>query len=196
MIYQYRVHDIPQEVPILTVGKTGAAFSTLKGIAETIYSQYGIPLPKDTGIIPSWYNVDRSLTFGDYGIIGELAPEFLEKMGITQSITVLELNILKLHAHKQSHKTYMPIPKYPPSFEDIAVTVQEKTLIGPMIIDIKIAHPLITDVTVLDIYEQTRTFHITFQSVTKNLTAADITPIREKILSMLSSKYQAHLKTA
>jgi phenylalanyl-tRNA synthetase beta subunit len=63
-----------------------------------------------------------------------------------------------------------------------------------MIADIKKADSLISDVTLLDSYQDTRTFHITYQSKTGNLTAEDIKPIREKILKMLSKKYQASLK--
>jgi phenylalanyl-tRNA synthetase beta chain len=195
MIYEYRKNDIPNEHPMLIVGKTGNEFYTLKGVAESLFDMFGIPFPKDVGRIPKWHIMDRCLTLGEYGIVGEIAPELLRSLGISLPITILELDIQKLHLYKSPMKKYRPIPKYPASFEDIALVIPEQTLIGPMIDDIKKINPLINDVTLLDSYKNVRTFHVTYQSTNKNLTSEDILPIREKILRMLSSKYQATLKT-
>jgi len=195
MIYEYRKNDIPNEHPMLIAGKTGNEFYSLKGVAESLFDMFGIPFPKDEGTIPKWYSMDRCLTLGEYGIVGEIAPELLRSLGISLPITILELDIQKLHLHKSAMKKYRPIPKYPASFEDIALVIPEQTLIGPMIDDIKKINPLINDVTLLDSYENVRTFHVTYQSSNKNLTSEDIQPIREKILRMVSSKYQATLKT-
>jgi len=111
-------------------------------------------------------------------------------------VTVLLLDISLLLKNEKIVSQYQSIPKYPPSFEDIALIVPEKTLIGPMIEDMKNLDPLIADVTLLDQYQNTKTLHITYQSNTKNLTGEDIRPIREKLLKLVASKYQATLKTA
>ncbi|HCM82316.1 MAG: Phenylalanine-tRNA ligase beta subunit [Candidatus Gottesmanbacteria bacterium GW2011_GWA1_44_24b] len=195
MIYRYRKNDIPEEHPMLIVGITGNEFYTLKGAAEALFDSYGIPFPKDEGPIPKWYMIDRCLSLGEYGFVGEVSHDVLTAMGISKPVTILELDFLKLHMHKVQTKQYAPIPKYPASYEDIALVVPEKTLIGPMISDIRSMHPLISEVTLLDRYQNTRTFHIVYQSSEKNLTADDIQPIREKILRMVSSKYQVTLKT-
>jgi phenylalanyl-tRNA synthetase beta chain len=196
MIYEYRKNDIPEEHPMLIVGITGNEFYTLKGLAEALFSDFGIPFPKDEGLIPKWYMIDRCLSLGPYGLVGEISPEFLHVMDISHPVTILELDFQKLHTQKIQKKKYTPIPKYPASYEDIAFVVPEKTLIGQMINDIQRINPLIEDVTLLDRFQNTRTFHIVYQSKEKNLTAEDIKPIREKILRMASSKYQATLKTA
>jgi phenylalanyl-tRNA synthetase beta chain len=196
MVYEYRKNDIPEEHPMLIVGITGNEFYTLKGVAEALFASYGIPFPKDEGPIPKWYMIDRCLSLGSYGLVGEISPEFLKTTGISKPITILELDFQKLYSHKLQTKHYTPIPKYPPSYEDVALVVPEKTLIGPMVSDIKKIDSLIAEVTLLDRYQNIRTFHIVYQSSKKNLTADDIQPIREKILAMVSKKYQATLKTA
>jgi len=42
-------------------------------------------------------------------------------------------------------------------------------------------------------YQQNYTFTITYQSLSKDLSAADIAPIRKKIVSLLKTKFQAQL---
>ncbi len=54
--------------------------------------------------------------------------------------------------------------------------------------------PLITAVSLLDKYKETRTFHIVYQSYTKNLTDGEVGEIREKILKVLQIKFNAKLK--
>jgi len=196
MEYRFQKNDLPKESPMLAVVKTGNEFYTLKGIAEEVFSSCGIPFPKDEGVIPPWFDIDRSLSLGKFGTVGCIEDNLLQTCGLTKPVTVLLLDVELLLQSRKITGKYVPIPKYPPSFEDIALTLPEKTLVGPMIEDIRASHPLITNVTLLDRYKNIRTFHIIYQSVKKNLTAEDIKPIREKILSMLASKYQATLKTA
>jgi len=195
MIYEYQKNNLPKERPMLIVTKTGNEFYSLKGIAEELFDLCGISFPKDEGRIPNWYSLDRSLSLGEYGTIGEVNADLLFKLGISKPITILELDVELLLKQKKQISHYKPIPKYPASFEDIALQVPEKTLVGPMIADIKKSHTLIQNVTLLDQYKNIRTFHITYQSQEKNLTTEDIKPIREKILSMLAEKYQAELKS-
>ena len=195
MEYVYRKNNLPEEKPMLLIGVTGNAFYTLKGIAERIFASYGIPFPKDEGPISHWFSLDRSLSLGQYGIVGEINPDLLTRLAIPKSVTMLELDMTKLVTHRGKAHTYKPIPKYPASFEDIALIIPDKTLIGPIIRDMQSIDPLVTEVTLLDRYQNIRTFHVVYQSTEKNLTAGDVQPIREKILTMLSEKYQAILKT-
>jgi phenylalanyl-tRNA synthetase beta subunit len=78
--------------------------------------------------------------------------------------------------------------------EDIAVIAPNNVQTGDVIEAIAKQSPLINRVTLLDKYQETRTFHIVYQSTTKNLTNEDIKPIREKILRTLKEKFHAKLK--
>ena len=99
-------------------------------------------------------------------------------------------------SNAKPQKTYVPIPKYPPSFEDLAFILPSQTPVGPMMAALKSAHPLVSDVTLLDQYETTRTFHITYQSPEKNLTAEELRPVREKLITLARTRFDAYLKTA
>ncbi len=196
MVYEFRSGDLPHEHPMLMVGQTGTdAFFVLKGIAETLFDQFGIPFPQDTGVIPKWYDIDRSLTLGDFGLIGQVESALGQAAGIDKPVTILSLDMERITKKKQPAKTYVPVPKYPASFEDLCMVVPEKTLVGPMMEAIRRAHPLVREVTLLDRYKDTRTFHITYQSTAKNLTSQDTQKARDRILTLLSEKFQATLKT-
>ena len=53
---------------------------------------------------------------------------------------------------------------------------------------------LIADVSLLDQFEDSRTFHIIYQSKDGNLTMDEVKIIREKLLKKLSEKLSAKLK--
>jgi phenylalanyl-tRNA synthetase beta subunit len=69
-----------------------------------------------------------------------------------------------------------------------------QVLTGDLMDTIAKQSTLITEVSLLDKYKETRTFHIIYQSHTKNLTDQEVGEIREKILKTLESKFGAKLK--
>ena len=93
-------------------------------------------------------------------------------------------------------KSYIPIPKYPASYEDLAFVLSCANARGSYDRRLKSAHPLVTDVTLLDQYETTTTFHITYLSLEKNLTTEDIRPIREKLITLAQTKFNAQLENS
>jgi|GEM_PF-128709 len=105
-----------------------------------------------------------------------------------------ELNFEELIKHATLKKTYQPPSIYPPVIEDLALLVPDTILTGDIITLIKKQSPLITSVTLLDKYEDTRTFHIVYQSYEKNLTNEEVSKIREKILKSLKEKLQVTIK--
>ncbi len=168
MIYEYRKGNLPNEKPMLLIAWTGEHFYEAKGLAEAIVTLFGI------------------------------SPEQLENYGsinVVETVTILELDVAKLALDANPQKTYIPIPKYPPSYEDLAFLLPPQTPVGPVIAVLKSAHPLVTDVSLLDQYETTTTFHITYLSPEKNLTTEDLRPIREKLIALAKQKFAATLKT-
>ncbi|MBI3577571.1 phenylalanine--tRNA ligase subunit beta [Candidatus Gottesmanbacteria bacterium] len=193
MIYEYRPNDLPNEKPVLLVCKTGNSFYELKGLAETLLKLFGIEEKAQPTKQYDWYS-DRQLTYGAYGSLGEAHPRLLDKLTIKVPVTILELDFAKLVADAKPQKKYVPIPKFPPSYEDLALVVGPNTHIGPMIDALKTIDPLVVDVSLLDSYENIRTLHVTYLSPEKNLTTEDIRPIREKLLKVAQEKFNANLK--
>lgn len=168
MVYEYRRGDLPHEKPMLLVAWTGEKFYEAKGLGEAILDLFGVS------------ELDR------YGTITVVHNP--------TTATILELDVETLAADAKPQKTYVPIPKYPPSYEDLAFILPPRTPVGSILNAFKTAHPLVADVTILDQYETTTTFHITYLSPEKNLTTEDIRPVREKLIAMAERQFGATLK--
>ena len=196
MAYQYRQGDLPNEKSTLIVVWTGKKFLEAKGFAEALFDLFGIPFPSSSQDKPlNWYG-DTHLSLGEFGSLGEVADDLLTKMGIKTPVTRLYLDVEMLVREAHPTKQYVPIPKFPPSYEDLAFILPPQTAVGPMIAALKSAHPLVIDVSLLDQYETTTTFHATYLSPEKNLTTEDLRPVREKLIDIALNKFSATLKTA
>ncbi len=198
MVYRFRPNDLPEEIPTLTVVWSGNRFLEAKGLAETIFSLFGIPFPLDltneAGQPLDWYSHHR-LSLSEYGSLGTLDYRMLQQNGITTPLTRLVLDFGKLVARANARNTYTPVPKYPPIMEDLSFIVPDEFYVGPLMAALRAAHPLVFDVTLLDVHENTRTFHITYQDEKRNLTNADIAPVRTKLISLAESKFGLSLKS-
>lgn len=195
MDYYYRPNNLPNERPTLIIAWVGHKFLEAKGLAEVIFTMLGIDHQKNHAIQKpmDWYG-NVNLQLGKYGSVGEVNTDLLTKLEIHKPVTILELefDLLVQHAHPQ--KTFIPLPKYPPSFEDFTFVVEPKTPVGNLINALKSVDPLIAEVSLLDVYEDARTFHVTFLSRENNLTDDDIRPIREKIINKASDAFHATIK--
>ncbi|MBI4084885.1 MAG: phenylalanine--tRNA ligase subunit beta [Candidatus Levybacteria bacterium] len=105
-----------------------------------------------------------------------------------------ELNYSHLLENIKRERIFIPIAKYPPVIEDIALVVPEDTQTGDIIETIKSQSELIVDVSLLDKYQTTRTFHILYQDPNKNLTSQEVSRIREKIIKVVKENHRAELK--
>ncbi len=196
-VYHRKPNSIPEEEDILIVARTGEKFFELKGMGEAILALFGItgPYPQ-VGIPTSWKDPSKCLTFGDYGSVGLVSGSLLTKLDIRKPVTILDLSITKLLSQRKPVGRYVPIPKYPPIVEDLSFIVPEKFAIGPLIEAIKRAHTLISRVTLLDVYEQTRTIRVWYQHPEKNLTSEEIAPIRANLIALATKEFGVKQKAA
>ena len=104
---------------------------------------------------------------------------------------VIDLSTVLKNARIYPH--YQPISSHPPLIEDLTFTLPEKIYLGPVIDTIKSTHRLIKMVRLSKTYQQNYTFTITYQSLSKDLSALDIAPIRKKIVSSLKIKFKTDL---
>ncbi len=197
MAYLYRKDGLPLEAPVLIVAWTGHKFFEAKGLAQAIFSLFGLPLPEPPTDKQKLHNWDDNLRLllGDYGSISEVNAELLAKLGIDQPVTIFWVHLDELIKNARPTKQYSPIPKYPPVVEDLAFTVSPDFQVGPLIDALKKVHPLVSDVTLLDRYKDTRTFHITYLNPKKNLTDEEVTPVRKKLIDLAQNQFGAIYKT-
>lgn len=185
-VYEKVEHDLPQEIRMLAglVKKEHANFFEVKGFIEQLAHDLGI---KNL----SFRAVDQPGLETDI-LIGKERIGNLEVLD--ENLINFEINFEKLISHASLHKSYSPISKYPPVIEDIAFVFNENIPTADIIAEIKKQSSLISNVSLLDRYENSRTFHILYQDPERNLTTEEVSGIRNLIISALEKEFHAKLK--
>jgi len=138
------------------------------------------------------------------GVLEKLLEDLGIKDDVTKYVEILpkgiffELNysqiLKKISARWRTNKIFNPLPKYPPVVEDLSIVAKNNTKTIDLIEEIKNQSSLIVDVSLLDQFEDSKTFHIIYQDKNKNLTGEEVKKIREVILKVLKEKFGAVLK--
>ncbi|OGH09663.1 MAG: phenylalanine--tRNA ligase subunit beta [Candidatus Levybacteria bacterium RBG_16_35_6] len=163
-VYLGKNLDEKDEVYYLSAISNSKSFFQIKGVLEVLFRKFGIDDD------PTKY-----IEILDDGIFFEVNfSQILETANFT--------------------KIYNPIPKYPSIIEDLAFIVPENLKTEDIVKEIKMQSNLITDVSLLDQFKDSKTFHIVYQSKDKNLTNDEVREIRKKIISSLEKNLNAKLK--
>ena len=212
-IYRPRSNKLPEEKLTLLGAVTGQnKFYEAKGVVETLLQELGI---KEVKLFPIshfpfpishlWHPVRSASIINPrqrrvrlwrnqssiIGIIGEIHPQVLAKFGINQRVTVFDLDFDQLVKLATTKKTYQPIPKYPPVIEDLSIKVDPKVLTGDLIEEIKNVSKLVRKVELIDVYQNSKTFRITYQDPKKTLSEKEVESLRKTVKKNLKEKHKA-----
>jgi len=185
-IYEKRANNLPNERFRFAgvIKKSKISFYEVKGMIEQLLH--------DLGINAIHF---KSLEQGGDGASVYIEKEYLGDIEVLDNETIdFEFEFAVILKHATAKKVYKPISKYPAVVEDLAIVAASSVLIGDIINEIKKQSDLIREVSLLDKYGDTRTFHVVYQSYQKNLTSEDVVPVRMKILNALKDKFNARLK--
>ncbi len=178
-----------QELPLQTQRMAGVvrdknlSFFKIKGLLENLLQDLGLV---DISFSQATDGNGAILKFNNE-IIGEI--EILD-----EEIVDFELDFEKILEHATFKKTYKPISKFPPIVEDLSIIAEKNIATGDLMSTIEKQSPLVKEVSLLDKYEDTRTFHIRYQSDKRNLTVKEVGELRKKILVELKRKHNANIK--
>lgn len=184
-VYEKEDGKLPVQRQVLAgiLKKDKINFFTVKGYLEQLSQDFGI----------------NSLSFKAVG--GGMETDILigkEKLGeieiLDDNLINFELDFELMTKHATLKRKYTPLSKFPTIMEDISVIIDEGVTTGELIAAIKAHSSLLSEVTLLDKYKSSRTFHLVYQDQTKNLSTRDIATIREKIIKTLKSNYKAVVK--
>ncbi len=196
-VYRKKKNNLPDEISNLVV-VTYEGFFQLKNVIEKICQEFGITnfqLKKRNSPI---FQPNQYIEYHKNGVsfvsLGKLSRNLLDDFEIVKDYYLAEMNIEYLGKIATFKRTYIPIAKYPPVIEDLALVVGPSTYIGEVIQEIKKVSYLIKNVNILDSYKNIRTLRISYQDENRNLSSQDILPLRKKIIAMLRKKYQINLK--
>lgn len=185
-IYEKNGSSIPHQNMRLSglIRKPKVSFFEVKGIVEQLLDDIGINEITFKQLSEERFGASLYFDKQELGAIEILDEESID----------FELDFGRLLLYAKQKRVYKPPSKYPSIVEDISVIAPGTVWTADLIDTIKKQSALITDVTLLDKYQDTRTFHIVYQSETKNLTNDDVKQIREKVLHSLKTKFQAKIK--
>ena len=207
---------IPQEgLPIETkkycVGMYGKEvdFFVLKGVIESVLNNVGL---KGYEIEPETTNLTfhpgrcAKIVYNNIyiGTFGELHPDVIENYNLGQRVYVAEINIDTVFENLNLTKSYNPLPKYPSTSRDIALIVKDEVFVKQIEDIIKAnCEDLGESYKLFDVYKGAQieeghksiAYSITYRSKDKTLTDEDVAKVHEKILSELSEKLNANLRS-
>jgi len=127
------------------------------------------------------------------GEFGEISPIVLSAMEISGKVYCFEMDMETLEKLSYT-KLFSSIPLNPPQIEDITLVLPPKTRVGEVMKAIKNSESKIKNLELKDIYKDSYTFRVWYQDSSKNLTDADVKSIRDRILTLLKSKFGTSLK--
>ena len=207
---------IPQEgLPIETkkycVGMYGKEvdFFVLKGVIESVLNNVGL---KGYEIEPETTNLTfhpgrcAKIVYNNIyiGTFGELHPDVIENYNLGQRVYVAEINIDTVFENLNLTKSYNPLPKYPSTSRDIALIVKDEVFVKQIEDIIKAnGEDLVESYKLFDVYKGAQieeghksiAYSITYRSKDKTLIDEDVAKVHEKILSELSEKLNANLRS-
>lgn len=182
-IYKKKADGLPEEIQHLAflIKDRKKDFFYAKGITEVLFSILGVGKPE--------FEQREESTKGANIILKGKSIGYIED----EDEVTLELDFSYLLTKASSSKKYLPPPKFPPIIEDVRVEIPSHYNFSKIKAEICNVDELVFDASLLDVYQNKKTFRIIFQDQRKNLTNEEIAPIRKKILSLLESKFKAKI---
>lgn len=203
------VQSLPKEFKTLCIGMYGNVdYFDIKGIMDTMLSRLGI---HDT----EYTREERHNTFHPgrtaniiknnhlLGTIGEIHPDVRENYGIKERVYLAEINLEEVRMFVNFEKKYKALPKYPAMTRDIALVVDQDSLVKDIekIIWAE-GKKLVEEIKLFDVYtgeqipegKKSVAYSIVYRSREKTLTDEEVTKIHDKIVNKLMEELGAELR--
>lgn len=179
--------ELPDEQMTLAGIFSDYSWQEGKGIVEGLLEQMDIPFEEraeDAGGYEDHQRVEYLSGKNVLGSFGKLRTGHL----------YFEFDTQMLQKTSNVLSQFVPIPKYPPQVEDLNFSWPSKTLTGEVINLISKTDNQIISVELVDEYESSKTFRVTYQNPNKTLTNTEVEKLRNKILEKLNKKFGVKLK--
>ncbi|MEF9991191.1 MAG: phenylalanine--tRNA ligase subunit beta [Romboutsia sp.] len=202
---------LPVESNHICIGMYGKEvdFFALKGAIEIIFDRIGL---KGYEILPETNNSTfhpgrcAKLVYNNMyiGTFGELHPDVVENYKLGQRVYIAEIDVDVVFDNSNDTIIYSPLPKYPSTSRDIALIVKDEIFVGQIEEIIKDnGGNLVESFKLFDVYKGSQieegyksiAYSIIYRSKDKTLTDEDVAKVHDKILSELSEKLNANLRS-
>jgi phenylalanyl-tRNA synthetase beta chain len=182
------------------------SFYDLRGTLETISDHLDKEIsckPASSSLFASGQSFEILIGEQPAGICGKVDPKILREIGIKQDVYLAEVAFVPLFDSRRGIPAYQPLPKYPAADRDIAVIIDESTMISDLMEVIKATGgETLREVTLFDVYRgkqigkgsKSVAFRLVFLDESKTLTDELIDSIYKKIVDRLEEKHGAKLR--
>jgi phenylalanyl-tRNA synthetase beta chain len=212
-----RGNDLPEERTMLCAVLSGSRtelswqtknelldFFDAKEIVERILNQFGLKANFNVGddeILFPGRGADIIVNDEKVGTVGEVHPSIAQTFELSNTIYLIEIDLVELSSMITWTKEYQPIPRFPSITRDIALVVDEQ-VVYQAVKNIIRSFPLVTRVTSFDLYrgkqiaEGKKSFaiRIVYQSPSRTLTDEEVDQTQEQMLARLHQELGATLR--
>lgn len=132
-------------------------FYDVKGILENLFEGLKAGpfqfLPSEHAAFHPGQQARITLGAQDFGIMGQIHPELLQLVGLSQPLFFAELSLEELAKHMKEEIKMAKLPLFPRSTRDWTLTVEESTQVGEVMSMIeKIRSPLLESYELINIF--------------------------------------------
>ncbi|HCR35746.1 phenylalanine--tRNA ligase subunit beta [Candidatus Woesebacteria bacterium GWC2_33_12] len=186
-VYLARKNDLPEEILTLAGIIKNGDYRKSKGIVQTLLKELLIDYTEKLEDGKGYFPNQRLEIYSDKERIGEYG-------NLENNLFTYEFDMQKLINCKKTNTKFKEAFKYPPQVEDLTLVIPEKTYVGEVMKFISDFDIRISNLELIDIYQNNYTFNIEYQDENKTLTDKEVKEIRNKILSELKSKFGITIK--
>jgi len=203
--------DSPSQTKKLCIGiyENNTDFFYIKGMIEELLHNVGFV---DYEVVPQKENLTfhpgrcANIVYNSIciGTFGELHPDVLDNYNLNNRVYMAEIDLDLVFANYNSEKRYKPLPKYPAITRDIALLVKDEVFVKQIEDIIKAnSTEIVEKYELFDVYKGSQieaghksiAYSITYRSAQRTLTDEDVAKVHDKILSELSEKLNANLRS-
>ena len=202
--------SLPQEPKMLVLGTYGAneTFFTLKGELEAVFAGLRLKSARYTAVQDNpTYHPGRcakvTIDGVDVGYLGQIHPLVAKNYGMDCEVYCAEIDFMKLFDAQLPAPTYIPLPKYPTVYRDLALMCDEAVTVANVEdVIVAAAGKLLRGVKLFDIYRGTGVptgkkslaFSLELRADDRTLTDSDSEGVTTKVLAALQEKLGATLR--
>ncbi|GAB4230592.1 MAG: phenylalanine--tRNA ligase subunit beta [Deltaproteobacteria bacterium] len=190
-------------------GAAEVDFFDLKGVVEPLLSHLGCPpahvVPtRERPFFEEGKGADLLMEGEVVGWLGAIRRELLSEHDLPSTVYYAEIRLLAATASTKPPGRYVPVPKFPPVFRDVASVFPIDVPVGDVLQMVRAASPEVADATVFDVFtgekigegNKSVAIRVKLQSGERTLTDADVHSIHTKIVKLLENRFGGKIRTS
>jgi phenylalanyl-tRNA synthetase beta chain len=194
-----RSTELPPEYEGLAIALAGRSAGAAMEVWREIAQAMGFGARVDQAQVPAGLHPTRSATLSlgrdVVGAVGEIHPDVLDALGVTERVAWLELNLDRLLAVDPKIPQWKPISRFPSTDVDLAFQVPDSVPAEKVDKAVRqAAAGLLVDLTLFDVFRgqgiepgsRSLAYRLRLQAPDRTLTDAEVAAVRDKAVAVTS----------